>query len=120
MSSEPEPTQPAPDPVPQADEEETGPPIEVEPSPDEPEPEEENETPPPPDETGQLVVTVEPGTWYEVTSVCVTTTCPNLNKTTTEPEVYSNAGTIRMVCGLCGKYRPILSVTKLDPQPEMS
>jgi hypothetical protein len=67
-----------------------------------------------------LVVTVEPGTWYEVTSVCTTDTCPNLNTSTTEPMVYSNAGAIRMVCGVCGKFRPILSVTKLDPQPEMS
>lgn len=86
----------------------------------EPEPEEKKETPPPPDEPGQLVVHVEPGTWYEVTSVCVTTTCVNLNTTTTEPMAYSNAGDLRMLCGLCSQYRPILDYRKLDPQPEMS
>jgi hypothetical protein len=90
----------------------------------EPEPTPEEETtpppPPPPDDTMGTVVNVEPGTWYEVTSVCATTTCPNLNTSTTEPMVYSNAGAIRMVCGLCGQNRPILEVTKLDPQPEMS
>jgi hypothetical protein len=75
---------------------------------------------PTPDDTMGLVVQVEPGTWYEVTSVCTTETCPNLNTSTTEPQVYSNAGAIRMVCGVCGKFRPILEVTKLDPQPEMS
>jgi hypothetical protein len=124
MSTEPEPTQPTPEPDPASDETQTdtptAPPVEVEPPADEQDPEEDNETPPPPEETGQLAVTVDPGTWYEVTSVCVTSTCRNLNTSTTEPLVYSNAGTIRMVCGVCGKYRPILSVTKLDPQPEMS
>jgi hypothetical protein len=91
--------------------------IEPEPTPEEdPTP----DPPPPPDETLGLAVTVEPGTWYEVTSVCTTDTCPNLNTSTTEPLVYSNAGTIRMVCGVCGKFRPILETVKLDPQPEMS
>jgi hypothetical protein len=111
MSSEPEnqhaPASSDPDPVV----------IEPEPTPEE---EPTPPPPPPPDDTMGLVVTVEPGTWYEVTSVCSTDTCPNLNTSTTEPTVYSNAGAIRMVCGVCGKFRPILSVTKLDPQPEMS
>jgi hypothetical protein len=48
------------------------------------------------------------------------TPCPNLNETTTEPMVYSNGGTIVMVCGLCNQVRPILEAVKLDPQPEMS
>lgn len=119
MSTEPETTQPAaepePGPVPQSDE----PPVETD-LPIEPEPEEETETPPPPQEPGQIVVNVEPATWYEVTSVCVTTTCVNLNTTTTEPMAYSNAGDLRMLCGLCSQYRPILDYRKLDPQPEMS
>jgi hypothetical protein len=55
-----------------------------------------------------------------VESACITVTCPNLNTTTTEPMVYSNAGTIRMICGVCGKDRKILSAVRLDPQPEMS
>lgn len=90
----------------------------------EPEPTPEEETPPPPppppDETMGTTVAVEPGTWYEVTSVCVTSTCVNLNTSTTDPMVYSNAGSIRMVCGPCGQDRPITEVVKLDPQPEMS
>jgi hypothetical protein len=129
MSTEPEPTQPTPA---EPEQEPTAPTFaEAAPTDDQPpaepppivigpEPEEDHETPPPPDQPGELVVTVEPGTWYEVTSVCSTTTCPNLNTSTTESLVYSNAGRIRMVCGLCGKDRPILSYTKLDPQPEMS
>lgn len=94
-------------------------PVVIEP---EPTPEEEPETPPPPppDDPLGTVVTVEPGTWYEVTSVCTTATCPNLNTSTTEPMVYSNAGSIRMVCGRCGFNRPITAFSKLDPQPEMS
>ena len=107
MSTEPTPSGSDPDPV------------VIEP---EPTPEEEPDTPPPPppDDPLGTVVTVEPGTWYEVTSVCTTTTCPNLNTSTTEPLVYSNAGSIRMVCGRCGFNRPITAFSKLDPQPEMS
>jgi hypothetical protein len=91
----------------------------------EPEPEEEIETPPPPDPPASSI-TFEPFTWYEVTSYCNTTNtgngepCPNLNTSTTEPMVYSNAGTVRMICGLCNKDRPILAATKLNPQPEMT
>lgn len=94
-------------------------PVVIEPDPT---PEEETDTPPPPppDDPLGTVITVEPGTWYEVTSVCTTTTCPNLNTSTTEPLVYSNAGSIRMVCGRCGFNRPITAFSKLDPQPEMS
>jgi hypothetical protein len=86
----------------------------------------EPEAPPPPPEQPAEPVTFEPATWYEVTSVCCTENmgngnpCPNLNTTTTEPMVYSNAGTVTMICGLCGQERPILAATKLDPQPEMS
>ena len=118
MSTEPEPTPstPAPEPAPTPDQ----PPTDPDPIVIEPEPEEDTTPPPPPEQTEGTVVTVEPATWYEVTSVCTTATCPNLNTTTTEPLVYSNAGTIRMVCGRCGKDRPIISATKLDPQPEMS
>lgn len=122
MSTEPEPLtpstpEPGPEPAPQNDQ----PPAEVDPPPTGPDPEEETPPPPPPpDEPGSITITVEPATWYEVTSVCVTSTCVNLNTTTTEPLVYSNAGSIRMVCGPCGQYRPILDHTKLDPQPEMS
>lgn len=100
-------------------------PVVIEP---EPTPEEEQPTPPPPppDDTLGTVVTVEPVTWYEVTSVCTTADmgngepCRNLNTSTTEPMVYSNAGSIRMVCGRCGRNRPITAYSKLDPQPEMS
>lgn len=118
MSTEPEPIQPAPEAEPAVQNDE--PPADPPPVIIEPEPEEETETPPPPDQPGQIVVHVEPGTWYEVTSVCVTATCVNLNTTTTEPMAYSNAGDLRMLCGLCSQYRPILDYRKLDPQPEMS
>lgn len=124
MSIEPEPTQPAPEPRP--DDRQPDPPVETDPPVAEPEPEPGAETPPPPDATMGTVVSVEPGTWYEVTSVCSTTDmgngepCRNLNISTTEPEVYSNAGSIRMVCGRCGRNRPITAFSKLDPQPEMS
>lgn len=91
-----------------------------EPPPVPPQPEPEEEPPPPPPEQPTEPIVFEPATWYEVTSVCVTETCPNLNTTTTEPLVYSNAGTVTMICGVCGQRRPILAATKLDPQPEMS
>jgi hypothetical protein len=120
MSTEPEPPSPTPEPVPDPQEQQPDPPADPDPVVVEPEPEEDTTPPPPPDGTLGTVVTVEPGTWYEVTSVCTTATCPNLNTSTTEPMVYSNAGSIRMVCGRCGANRPILTVTKLDPQPEMS
>lgn len=117
MSSETEPTQPAPE----ADQATTSDLPPADPPPIiEPDPEEEPTPPPPPKEPGELNVQVEPATWYEVTSVCATSTCVNLNTTTTEPMVYSNAGTLRLVCGPCGKDRPILDYTKLDPQPEMT
>lgn len=109
MSTEPEsPTPPPTDPEPVV--------IDPEPIPEE----EETSPPPPPDGTMGTIVTVQPGTWYEVTSVCTTATCPNLNTSTTEPLVYSNAGSIRMICGRCGNPRPITGYTLLDPQPEMS
>ncbi|MFJ4473222.1 hypothetical protein ACIP2X_37810 [Streptomyces sp. NPDC089424] len=93
------------------------PPVEGDPLPEpQPEPDPETETPPPPDPP-PTPITFEPATWYQVTSVCVTSTCVNLNTTTTEPEIYSNAGTVRMICGLCGQLRPILAATKLNPQP---
>lgn len=115
MSSEPESTE-STQPVPAGDEPEVPPP----PAPDEPPPSEDDTPPPPPPPDPDQPIVVEPATWYEVESACVTATCPNLNTTTTEPLVYSNAGTIRMVCGVCGKDRKVLSATKLDPQPEMS
>jgi hypothetical protein len=96
------------------------PPAEVDPPPIEPEPEEDAPPPLPPADPGELNVQVEPATWYEVTSVCSTSTCVNLNTTTTEPMAYSNAGILRMICGPCGKDRPILDYRKLDPQPEVS
>ncbi|MGW2384396.1 hypothetical protein [Streptomyces sp. NPDC001658] len=136
MSSEPQPDtqpdpetdpgQPEPDSQSTAQDSQPEPPIEMDPPGSEPDPEEDTTPPPPPEETGETAVTVEPATWYSVTSVCSTTDtgsgqpCPGLNVSTTEPMVYSNAGTIRMVCGPCGKYRPILDATKLDPQPEVS
>jgi hypothetical protein len=98
----------------------TPPPVEDETRPEDPTP------PTPAPDTPDTPITFEPATWYEVTSACVTadtgdgTPCPNLNTTTTEPLVYSNAGTVIMICGLCGKRRTILAATKLDPQPEMS
>lgn len=94
-------------------------PAEPPPTPDEPLPAEDTPPPePPPDPTHPI--TVDPATWYTVESACVTDTCTNLNTTTTESMVYSNAGTIRMICGVCGKDRKILSAAKMDPQPEMS
>lgn len=99
------------------------PPIDPPPAPETPP--EEPDTPPAPDVPSQPPA-LEPATYYAVTSVCTTadtgdgTPCPNLNTTTTEPMVYSNAGAIIMICGPCGKKRPILEAVKLDPQPEVS
>lgn len=122
MSTEPE-QPPADDTTPTGD---TDPNLPTEPGPGEVEvPPEEPETPPPPPGPPSPIV-FEPFTYYSVTSVCTTadkgdgTPCPNLNTTTTESMVYSNAGTVRMFCGLCNKIRPILAATKLDPQPEVS
>lgn len=135
MSSDPQPEADPGQPVPKdestagestAQDTQPEPPIEMDPPVSEPDPEEDTTPPPPPAESGQTAVTVEPATWYSVTSVCSTADtgsgqpCQGLNVSTTESMVYSNAGTIRMVCGLCGKYRPILDATKLDPQPEVS
>lgn len=103
----------------------------VPPVPDTPPVDEEDVPPPDPEvppapELPPSGIVFEPGMYYAVESVCVTenrgndTPCPNLNTTTVEPMVYSNAGVVVMICGLCGKQRPILSATKLDPQPEVS
>lgn len=103
----------------------------VPPTPDIPPVDEEDVPPPDPEvppapELPPTGIVFEPGMYYAVESVCVTEDtgngdpCPNLNTTTIEPMVYSNAGNVIMVCGLCGKKRPILSATKLDPQPEVS
>lgn len=94
-------------------------PVDPPPTPDEPPPAEDTPPPPPPPDPTEPI-TVDPATWYEVESVCITVTCPNLNTTTVESMVYSNAGTIRMICGVCSKDRKILSAVRLDPQPEMS
>jgi hypothetical protein len=113
MSSEPEPTTDV-----TASTEDTEAPVDPPTEEDETKPGEEQPPPPAPDiPTPQPY---EPATWYSVTSVCTTDTCPNLNTTTTEPMVYSNGGNIVMVCGLCNRVRPILEAVKLDPQPEMS
>ncbi|WP_086732660.1 hypothetical protein [Streptomyces glaucescens] len=101
----------------------TDPPVD-EPPVDEPEPEEDTTTPPPP-ESPSGTITFEPATWYSVDTVCLTQDkgngqpCPNLNVTTTDPMVYSNAGKPIIVCGMCNKGRTILAATKLDPQPVM-
>lgn len=90
------------------------------------EPQLETPPPPPPPPLPPAPLTFEPATYYAITSVCVTadtgdgTPCPNLNTTTTEPMIYSNAGAITMICGPCGKKRTILEAVKLDPQPEVS
>jgi hypothetical protein len=34
------------------------------------------------------------------------------------PELYSNAGTPNVECGLCGHSMEILSAVLMDPQPE--
>lgn len=84
------------------------------------------ETPPPPPTFPDPPLTFEPATWYEITSVCVTTDrgdgtwCPNLYVPATDSPVYSNGGTPRIVCGLCGQDRSFLAATKLDPQPVMT
>lgn len=75
---------------------------------------------PPPPAMPTEPITFEPGTWYSVTTVCLTETCPNLNTTIVDPLVYSNAGQPVIVCGVCGMTRTILAATRLDPQPEMS
>ncbi|MEW2402120.1 hypothetical protein [Streptomyces sp. NPDC046862] len=75
---------------------------------------------------------IEPGTYYDVTVRCNTRTlpnqqgqgdpqpCPNYERVWDVTEVYSNAGQLRVQCGLCQKDTEILTATKMDPQPEVS
>jgi len=107
------------DPDPATDGEDTEPPLPAAPTPPPPDTGPVDTPPDAPPAPPQPIV-FEPFTWYQVTSTCTTPACPNLNTTTTEPMVYSNAGTVIMVCGLCNQRRTILAATKLDPQPEMS
>jgi hypothetical protein len=118
MSTEPDPTKEVPEDTGTSSTAEGDTPVDPPTEEDETKPGEEQPPPPAPDIPAPQPY--EPATWYSVESVCITTGCPNLNTTTIEPMVYSNAGTIVMVCGLCNQRRPILNATKLDPQPEMS
>lgn len=131
MSTDPEPTPTDPIPLP-VDEPPTAattdddqPPAEIELPPPGPDPVEETETPPAPD-TPDSPVKLEPATWYEVETVCLTQDkgngepCRNLNATIVHPEIYSNSGDPFIYCGPCSKKRTILSARKLDPQPEMT
>ncbi|MGW1157784.1 hypothetical protein ACWD48_06060 [Streptomyces sp. NPDC002519] len=66
-------------------------------------------------------IVFEPATFYDAVVRCITETCPN----DTEPpmavtELYSNAGTPGIQCGLCRQPMEILSATVMDPQPEIS
>ncbi len=65
-------------------------------------------------------VTFEPVQFYDATVVCVTESCPNFNTPMEVTELYSNAGTPVVQCGLCRQSMEILSATPMDPQPEMS
>ncbi|MFI8792574.1 hypothetical protein [Streptomyces sp. NPDC055105] len=81
----------------------------------EPEPTPTPDAPPAPD-----VIAWEPRTWYSITYVCLTPTCPNLNVVGAIAMFYSNDGqlkNIRVIDSTCNKQSTILTATKLDPQP---
>ncbi|HEX5568017.1 MAG TPA: hypothetical protein VFY14_14005 [Streptomyces sp.] len=129
MSTESEPTGITPgegDTVPPP-QEAPGPPDMSEPPPpqDTPEPAPAPEPPPAPNLPDEPLV-FEPATWYSIENVCLTQDmgggkpCPHLNKVSTDPMVYSNAGEPVIVCWPCGERRVFLAATKLDPQPEMT
>ncbi|MFG3140964.1 MULTISPECIES: hypothetical protein [unclassified Streptomyces] len=62
-----------------------------------------------------------PGKFYDAAAQCVTETCENYGQPPFSiPELYSNAGTPSIECGLCQQSMAILSAILLDPQPEMS
>lgn len=87
----------------------------------EPDPEPEpSDPPPPPPPAPSEPLTFQPAMWYSVDWTCKTVGCVNENTVGTDPLVYSNAGTVRIVCGPCGKDTTLLAATLLDPQPEMS
>lgn len=85
------------------------------PQPTEPEP---NPTPLDPPLQPEQPITYQPYMWYSATVTCHTTTCPTYNVVQDIPLLYSNAGTVNVVCGRCGKHDTVLTATLLDPQPE--
>lgn len=84
-----------------------------------PEPEPDPGPPPstePPLQPTQPIV-LQPAMWYSATAACSTKTCTNYNVVQAIPELYSNAGTANVLCGLCSKRCTILTAVLLDPQP---
>jgi len=80
-----------------------------------PEPDPVPDAPPPPD-----TIAWEPQTWYAITYACHTAGCPNQNQIRSAPRFYSNNGAaiyLRVFDSTCRTYSPILTATKLDPQP---
>lgn len=86
------------------------------PDPPQPDPGPEPTQPDPPLQPEQPVTYV-PYMWYSATVACHTTACPNYNLVQDVPLLYSNAGTVNVVCGRCGKKDTVLTATLLDPQP---
>ena len=60
---------------------------------------------------------VQPGMWYDATARDDNPNCVNYEKSFDCNPVYSNAGTIDIVCGLCSQPMTLLTATLLDPQP---
>lgn len=64
--------------------------------------------------------TLQPGLWYDITAQDVNPECRNYEGTFEVNPCYSNGGTVRIVCGVCGQDMVIVGAVLLDPQPEMS
>ncbi|MDX2849282.1 hypothetical protein PV342_12585 [Streptomyces sp. PA03-3a] len=62
----------------------------------------------------------EPSMFYDASVTCTTETCPNYGTPMEVHELYSNAGTPGIQCGLCQHSMQILSAELMDPQPELS
>lgn len=64
-------------------------------------------------------MTLQPGVFYTAVAQDVTEGCANYGEFFEVPELYSNAGTPTVTCGLCQKPMELISATPMDPQPEM-
>ncbi|MFJ2162353.1 hypothetical protein [Streptomyces sp. NPDC087856] len=66
-----------------------------------------------------MSIVFDPSRWYTVTAQDTTEDCVNYGEQVTT-DCWSNAGTVNLWCGLCGKRLEILAAVLVDPQPEIS
>jgi hypothetical protein len=66
-------------------------------------------------------IVFEPGKYYAAVVRCITETCENYGQPPFDvAELYSNAGTPSIQCGLCQQSMEIVSAILIDPQPELA